>query len=151
MSENVVNLNPPDAPFEDEESDIDFIRRTISEKKFGPAPSSWIGMEWFNEAEHAVEIRALAKGLTIREILDFYTIGQFDDLSHLDQHFFCVMYLKGKSAGIHSAASSLFRQMDGMQGVKASLEYLLRNGGAWQGDVGTESGAPKAIRIVVEE
>lgn len=151
MEEATNLLSFEDQLLEDSDSDVEFVRALLSSKQFGPAPKVWKELNFFSEVENAVELRALAKGLTIREILDFYIIGYFSDLSDTDQHFLCTMFLKGKSIGSYDAVNSLFKQMDGMQGVKASLEYLIRHGAGWQGGPSLADGPPKSIKIVIEE
>ncbi len=147
----VHNLATEDKLLEETESDLDFVRNLLSLKKFGPIPRTWHALEYFSEVDHAAELRALAKGLTIREILDFYCIGQFSDLPRVDQHFFCTMFLKGRSTGTYDAVNHLFSQMQGVQGVKASLEYLRRHSGGWSSELSDDSSLPKSVRIVIDE
>lgn len=151
MEEAINLLSVEDQLLVDSDNDVEFVRALLSLKSFGPSPKVWRQLQFFSEVENAAELRALAKGLTIREILDFYIIGRLSDLSDYDQHFLCAMFLKGKSVGSYEAVNHLFSQMSGMQGVKASLEYLVRHGAGWQGSVGVNDGPPKSVKIIIEE
>lgn len=113
-------------------TDVIFSRQLISEARRGIVKSH-PGLETFVESEHAHEIRAMAAGMTIQEIMDFYCI-EFKDLADLDQFFVCTMFLKGRVAAINRATDYLFKGMDNSKdSVKAAVTYLARFGETWEG------------------
>ena len=124
-------MTPIDEDLSETLSDEEFCRKLLEEANLGiirEHPHTQV----FNEADHAAEIRALARGMSIQEICDFYGIS-FRSLPEADKVFFSVMFLKGRVAGIHSATVALFNGMKLEKDGKSSLAYLKHFGQPWKG------------------
>lgn len=129
--------------------DIDMLRSYLDEVQHGLPPKEWTGLKYFSEVEHTSELKKLAQGMSLREILDYYAIGSFDTLPDRDKFFFAVNYLKGRASGTAHSVNKLFESMSGINGAKSSVEYLRRFGANWQGSIGGE--LPKEIKIVIDD
>jgi len=163
MSDNQDNLETvevnegivPEDDFDaDELNEEELIREKIIQR--GAPPVNWDQqqLQFFNAMEHTAEIMALAQGLSMEEVLNFYgiTIGLLPDY---DEFFFEITYIRGRMKAKQEAVQSLFDNMKiakGGIGTQASLAYLTRFADSFKGEVnGANSGTPKAIKIELVE
>lgn len=130
------------------QADIDFCRGYVAKANRGIVKIHK-DLGEFEQSEHSAEIKAMSHGMTITEICDFYGLA-WNNLIDNDKFFLCAFFLKGRSTGTYNATQSLFSQMNGRDGVKASLAYLSRFGENWENIEETSKkldAQPKAIRI----
>jgi hypothetical protein len=151
--EEEILAEDPHHTDEEFEAEEDLIRAKLLRR--GPPPKSWdqTQMQFFNAAEHKAEIMALAQGLTMEEVLNFYGITS-GILPDYDEFFFEVTYIRGRMKAKQEAVQSLFDNMKvakGGIGTQASLAYLTRFADSFKGEVNGSDGTPRAIKIEVVE
>lgn len=99
-----------------------------------------------------VEIRSLAPGLELDEILEYYNIESLDDLPDYDRLFLEVTFKRARIIAKQNATAHLISSMVGANALSASLAYLTRFGNeSWKDSNGTGVKPPKGIRIVLDE
>ena len=104
------------------------------------------------ERLHEAEIRSLAPGLEMDEVLSYYGIESIDLLPEYDRWFFETTWNRGRIIAKQNAAASLIDAMSSRDALPASLAYLTRFGGPnWQAAEGTGAKVAKGLKIVIEE
>lgn len=104
------------------------------------------------ERKHEMEIRSLAPGLEMEEILEYYGIDSIDLLPDYDRWFFEVTWKRGRILAKQNAAAALIKALEGKGAIDASLHYLTRFGNDnWKMDSASGFKTPKSIRIVMDE
>lgn len=81
--------------------------------------------------ERVREIEEYSQGLSRAEILAIFMRTE-EDLTPAESKLLTLAMARGKALAKASAARSLFNQMAGKEGVKASLSYLIRFGDEWE-------------------
>lgn len=135
--------------------DEDYARRVILAWN-KPIPREWDNdkMKFFSPVEHRAEIKALARGLTIEEALNFYGLvpGVLSDYEAL---YFVTTFLQGRMKAKSEAVNHLFDNMRASVGsssasVQAAAMYLKNFAQSFQEMDNTGTGI-KAIEIKVVE
>lgn len=154
MSEDTALPVPPEVEEEEALHDEDYARAVIL--AWGkPIPTNWDKdkLKFFDAVKHSPEIKALARGLSIEEALNFYGLIP-DILNEYEALFFVTTYLKGRMKAKNDAVAALFSSMRdnvGNAGMQASLAYLRRFAANFQGNEDADSSNIKGIKIEVVE
>lgn len=75
-------------------------------------------------------VEQLSAGLSETEILDIYSTS-VEELCDVELDRFRRAYKRGRALAKSQAVHSLFGQMNGREGAKAALSYLVRFGDQW--------------------
>lgn len=139
------------SPIESEDFDDEAYARAVIEKWGKPIPKQWDNdkLKFFRAVDHQPEIKALARGLTIEEALNYYGLLP-SVLPDYDALFFVTTFLQGRMKAKSDAVAALFTQMKGDKGTQASLAYLNRFATLFQGENAVDDGI-RAIKIEVVE
>jgi len=86
-------------------------------------------MTVFNTNDHH-DIERYASGLSKDEVLDIWCTT-YEELGQQDQDYFDRSYKKGRALAKALAVESLFKNMQGKNGVAGPLAYLVRVGDEW--------------------
>ena len=109
-------------------------------------------MGTFKSDDH-LNIERLAAGLSPEEVLDCFCVT-YDELSEDDKDYFSRSFKKGRAMAKAKAVDSLQSQMNGRDGVKGCLAYLVRVGDEWPeivnaGKQSTEGGGT-TFKVILE-
>jgi len=91
-------------------------------------------------------IERLAAGLSEVEVLDCWGVAK-DELSQNDLDLFARSFRKGRAMAKARAVDSLFSAMNGRDGVKGALSYLVRVGDVWPTVTEEKKGNGTVFRI----